>query len=523
MTTFQLPTEAKALKGSNGVTYIFFDYPYWNSGKSMGFHNRLYIGKLIDGVFVPNLYYSACLSLGTPGKPTTMPTKEEQSEVMKQNIEAQSKEVSPTEPARKGDISLYYGAVYLLEQIGGELTGVEQDLAECFPDNYKQLLSLIYYLILTDYGAFYRFEHLHIDHKHPYGKNIPSQRISDLLIYNISEEQKNKFFKQQANRRIEDEYLAYDTTSISSMSTCIKSVKWGRNKDEEKLPQVNLAMVVGEKTRLPVFYRILPGNISDVSTLTHLIDYSQFFEIKLLKFVLDRGFYYKDNINLMYKNDYDFIIPIIRNIKCFNDIYNSSKAILSDFKNELKYFNVATNTFAITTEYSWNYEEFNKMGTLILKQERQMYVHTYYNPSRGLEERIEFYKDLNYTCELLKKNMALEAYHQSLADKYIIIKKSITGDIENISLNEEAALQNVSNFGFFVLLSNKNSSTEDVLQIYRNKDIIEKAFENLKDCLDVTRTEVHSVIAFNNKIFLCYVALIYISYIEKKLKNMIYL
>jgi hypothetical protein len=106
MTTFQLPTEAKALKGSNGVTYIFFDYPYWNSGKSMGLHNRLYIGKLIDGDFVPNLYYSACLSLGNPGKPTTMPTKEERFEVIKQQIEAQSKEVSPTEPARKGDASL---------------------------------------------------------------------------------------------------------------------------------------------------------------------------------------------------------------------------------------------------------------------------------------------------------------------------------------------------------------------------------------------------------------------------------
>jgi transposase len=247
------------------------------------------------------------------------------------------------------------------------LTGVEQDLAECFPNNYKQLLSLFYYLILSDYSSFYRFERWHIDHKHPHRKNIPSQRISDLLIYNISEEQKNKFFKQQANHRTEDEYLAYDTTSISSISTCIKSVKWGRNKDEEKLPQVNLAMVVGEKTRLPVLYRMLPGNIYDVSTLIHLIDYAQFFEIKNVKFVLDRGFYSKDNINLMCKNDYDFIILIRNNIKLFNDIYISSKAILSDVKNELKHFNIATNTFGITTEYSWNYEEFNKMGTLILK------------------------------------------------------------------------------------------------------------------------------------------------------------
>ncbi|MDR0547977.1 MAG: transposase [Deltaproteobacteria bacterium] len=144
-----------------------------------------------------------------------------------------------------------------------------------------------------------------------------------------------------------------------------------------------------------------------------------------------------------------------------------------------------------------------------------MYVHTYYNPSRGLEERLEFYKDLNCTCELLNENMTLDAYHQTLANKYIIIKKSITGNIENISINEDAVLQNVSNFGYFVLLANKNSSTEEVLQIYRNKDIIEKVFENLKDSLDITRTEVHSDFAFNNKLFLCYIALIYIIHLKE--------
>jgi transposase len=111
--------------------------------------------------------------------------------------------------------------------------------------------------------------------------------------------------------------------------------------------------------------------------------------------------------------------------------------------------------------------------------------------------------------------MTLDAYHQTLANKYIIIKKSITGNIENISINEDAVLQNVSNFGYFVLLANKNSSTEEVLQIYRNKDIIEKVFENLKDSLDITRTEVHSDFAFNNKLFLCYIALIYIIHLKE--------
>jgi transposase len=51
---------------------------------------------------------------------------------------------------------------------------------------------------------------------------------------------------------LEDDYLCYDITSISSYSEFNEFIKYGHNRDNEKLPQLNLAILFGQKGRLPV-------------------------------------------------------------------------------------------------------------------------------------------------------------------------------------------------------------------------------------------------------------------------------
>ena len=61
--------------------------------------------------------------------------------------------------------------------------------------------------------------------------------------------------------------LIHDTTSISTYSKKINDSEWGYNRDKEKLKQINMALVVSEEKQLPLWYRIIPGSIPDVSTL----------------------------------------------------------------------------------------------------------------------------------------------------------------------------------------------------------------------------------------------------------------
>jgi transposase len=57
------------------------------------------------------------------------------------------------------------------------------------------------------------------------------------------------------------------------------------------------------------------------------------------------------------------------------------------------------------------------------------------------------------------------------------------------------------------------------LAIYRNKDLVEKAFGNLKERLNMRRTLVSSEKSLDGKLFVQFVALIYLSYIKKQMQD----
>ena len=84
------------------------------------------------------------------------------------------------------------------------------------------------------------------------------------------------YFQYQAKRHGLNEYLAFYTTSISSYSTLIMQAKYGKNKEGVSLPQIDLALLYGEESMLQVYYRKLPGNITDVKTIENLIKDNEF-------------------------------------------------------------------------------------------------------------------------------------------------------------------------------------------------------------------------------------------------------
>ena len=59
----------------------------------------------------------------------------------------------------------------------------------------------------------------------------------------------------------------------------------------------------------------------------------------------------------------------------------------------------------------------------------------------------------------------------------------------------------------------------EALRIYRSKDIIEKAFGNLKERLNLQRTSVSSEENLDGKLFIQFVALIYLAHIDKVMRE----
>jgi len=55
--------------------------------------------------------------------------------------------------------------------------------------------------------------------------------------------------------------------------------------------------------------------------------------------------------------------------------------------------------------------------------------------------------------------------------------------------------------------------------VYRSKDLIEKAFGNLKERLNMRRNYVSSEESLEGKVFVQFIALIYLSYIQKAMSD----
>lgn len=68
---------------------------------------------------------------------------------------------------------------------------------------------------------------------------------------------------------------------------------------------------------------------------------------------------------------------------------------------------------------------------------------------------------------------------------------------------------------YFALLSNDIKNPIEALQIYRNKDMVEKVFGNLKERLSMRWLAVSSEQSLDGKLFVEFKIVIFLSYIKK--------
>jgi transposase len=320
-----------------------------------------------------------------------------------------------------------------------------------------------------------------------------------------------QFFALQSKRRLEREYLAYDTTSISSYSELIRQVRYGYNKDGEPLPQINLALVFGENSMLPVYYRKLPGNITDVKTVCKLLKDIAFLNISKVKLVMDRGFYSVDNVNALYRNHYKFLLSPRSNSTFLAPFLNAERENVRDYKN----YSVKHDVYCLSHMTKWTYEQGKTLNSAP-EETRRIYVHLYYNGQRAETEKTAFVRHLAEAEQALRDGTATEE-QQRLGSCYFAMTG--TGKSLRLEYDEKGSRERIHNCGYFALLSNEIKDPEVALEIYRNKDLVEKAFCNLKNRLGMKRTAVSSSENLEGKLFVQFISLIYISYIHKRMKE----
>jgi transposase len=471
----------------SGVVYAYEDHPYWNPAVKQSRSKRTCIGKL------------------DPDSGEIIPTKKYKDKGV--TVEDDLQRPGAATKIRR----LFYGATYLLDQIG-RVAGVQDDLRTCFPDTYKQILSLAYYLIMEDENPLFRFEKWGAIHKHPYGEDIPSQRSSELFA-SITADAQMKFFRLQGKRRIEKEYWAYDSTSISSYSETLRQIRYGKNKDGDDLPQLNLLLVFGEQSGLPFYYRKLAGNIPDSKTVKNLLVELDVLGFQKVKLVMDRGFYKEANINGLFKEHLKFLIGVKISLTFVRKALDSVYDGIRNFQN----YSPVHDVYCCTVASEWDYLQERPYKGDVLKEKRRIYIHLYHNLGKGVEDEREMDRFLATLRDELLSGKQVDSHKKQYA-KFFDVKQTPKRGIQ-VTAKDDAVRDAKRYYGFFALVSNEKMDALTALELYRMKDVVEKAFGNLKERLNLRRALVSSEETLNGKLFVEFVALIYLSYIHTQMKE----
>ena len=183
-------------------------------------------------------------------------------------------------------------AEYHLDEMIGNIIGKNSGL----------FLDLAVYSIIAEnnagqYYPDYAFNHpLFTDRMKIYSDSKVSA-----FINSITGDQSRAFLdewneKQDHSQKI---YISYDSTNKNCQAGDIDFVEYGHPKEDTGAPVINYSVAYDRNNAKPLYYEDYPGSIVDVSQLQYMLEKAGGYGYKNVGFILDRGYFSKENIHYM--------------------------------------------------------------------------------------------------------------------------------------------------------------------------------------------------------------------------------
>lgn len=241
--------------------------------------------------------------------------------------------------------------------------------------------------------------------------------------------------------------------------------------------EINFVLAVTRKHGIPIHYRTIAGNIPSVSTIHTFSGELKDYGILTTIVVIDRGFYSADNLEDL--RDYSVIGALPSSLSVHDELIHRSGDI----------------------ENSRNYIQYQ--GETIFSKEEKIrgtrYI-VYFSPRLRSQRLESFYSQLAEK-ETFLNDMMRRGFH-SKSDKIGTIESGLKGfrnlvDIRyseltfTYSLKHNAIQRKTNAFGYIILFINTQFPASEILKIYREKDVVEKAFSHIKPHMEpfFSRTE----------------------------------
>lgn len=399
------------------------------------------------------------------------------------------------------------GNYIVLKKILSE-TGLSNILESILKEDIGLFVDLCAYTIVMENNASqyypdYAYNHYLFTEK----MKIYSDSTVTRFLQELKKEQAIEFLNMWNRIKKTDEriYISYDSTNKNSDAGDIDIVEFGHAKNDVGKAVYNYSIAYDCNNNEPLFYEEYPGSIVDVAQLQWTLEKAKSYGYENVGFILDRGYFSKENIKYMDKCGYDFVIMM-----------RGSKSIVSEIIKEKK------GTFEELRENS--IREYKVSGITIKRElyasdEKERYFHIYYNGQKAISEREILESKIDKMSELLKKCEGKKIELEESYHKYfdLIFHKDgtfITANEYKKVINEEISL-----CGYFVIITSEKMTAKEAIRLYKGRDVTEKLFRGDKSYLGNRSMRVYSNETLNSKIFIEFVALILRNRMYKLLKE----
>ena len=381
---------------------------------------------------------------------------------------------------------------YHLDEMLGDIIGKDSGL----------FLDLAAYSIITEnnagqYYPDYAFNHpLFTDGMRIYSDS----KVSD-FINSITRDQSLAFLdrwnaKQDHRQKI---YISYDSTNKNCQAGDIDFVEYGHPKEDISAPVINYSIAYDRSNETPLYYEDYPGSIVDISQLQYTLEKAGGYGYKNVGFILDRGYFSKENLHYMDKCGYEFVIMM-----------KGMKELVKSLVLEVK------GTFEEDRRYS--IRDYKVGGITVKRQlypsdEKERYFHIFYNDRKKSSEHEAIETKIDRMAECLHKHEGTryEIKGGGFARYFDLIyynkgkpdEKFMYGRERHEVINEEIRL-----CGYFVIITSEKMTAAQALELYKGRDASEKLFRGDKSYLGNKSFRVHTSESVHAKIFIEFVALI---------------
>ncbi|MDK2808885.1 MAG: hypothetical protein PWP24_1622 [Clostridiales bacterium] len=385
---------------------------------------------------------------------------------------------------------------------------LKDQLKKHLGNDYGLFMDLMAYLIVDEENAGQYYPDFAYCHPLFSDKmKIYSDVKVSRLFSSITRNQSNAFLDDWNKKRDHKQriYVSYDSTNKNCQAGDIDILEFGKAKVGQGTPIFNLAVAYDCNNRIPLLYEEYPGSINDVSQFHFMIDKVNEYGYKNVGFILDRGYFSKDNIMYMKEKGYEFII-----------MAKGCRKLVSSMVDDVR------GTFE--TNRSCSIRPYRVYGTtrtekLYPEDTEKRCFHIYYNPSKQAAEREQLEQKIDRYKEFIQKNEGTDQKFGKTYQDYFDFTYDKKGILLYATEKSDVIQQELELCGYFCIITSENMTAEAALIKYKGRDISEKLFSADKSFLGSKSMRVQSAESMSAKLFLEFVTLIVRNRIYNLLKE----